>query len=207
MGRIRYVCLPNKYRYVMEDAELSFIQGINEKREEAFHELFKRFRNYLVVFALRRVRQLDEAEDIVQEAFISVWESGKKWNSYAGFKAFLYESVQNRCLNHLKHERVKQDYAEYVKKFGSDHDDDAEASVTQEEVYRKIYLVAKGLPEKCRQVFELALEGKKNGEIAERLGISELTVKAHKQNALRYFKERSNDLILLVMFLTDEAVN
>lgn len=72
MGRIRYVCLPNKYRYVMEDAELSFIQGINEKREEAFHELFKRFRNYLVVFALRRVRQLDEAEDIVQEVFISV---------------------------------------------------------------------------------------------------------------------------------------
>ena len=56
----------------MEDAELSFIQGINEKREEAFHELFKRFRNYLVVFALRRVRQLDEAEDIVQEVFISV---------------------------------------------------------------------------------------------------------------------------------------
>ena len=47
----------------------------------------------------------------------------------------------------------------------------------------------------------------RNGEIAERLGISELTVKAHKQNALRYFKERSNDLILLVMFLTDEAVN
>ena len=82
----------------MEDAELSFIQGINEKCEEAFHELFKRFRNYLVVFALRRVRLLDEAEDIVQEVFISVWESGKKWNSYAGFKAFLYESVQNRCL-------------------------------------------------------------------------------------------------------------
>ena len=146
-----------------------------------------------------------DAEDIVQEVFISVWESGKKWNSYAGFKAFLYESVQNRCLNHLKHERVKQDYAEHVQKFGND--DDTEDRLTQEEVYRKIYLVAKGLPEKCRQVFELALEGKRNGEIAERLGISELTVKAHKQNALRYFKERSNDLILLVMFLTDEAVN
>ena len=188
-----------------EEEEQRFIEGINGKREEAFRELFRRFRDYLVVFALRRVRQLDVAEDIVQEVFIMVWESDRRWNSCTGFKAFLYESVQNRCLNHLKHERVKQDYAEHVQKFGND--DDTEDRLTQEEVYRKIYLLAKRLPEKCRQVFELALEGKRNGEIAERLGISELTVKAHKQNALRYFKERSNDLILLVMFLTDEAVN
>ena len=180
-----------------EEEEQRFIRGINEKREEAFHELFRRFRNYLVVFAMRRVGRQDVAEDIVQEVFISVWESKKRWNSYAGFKAFLYESVQNGCLNHLKHEEVRRKHEEYVQRFGED--DDTEERMTQEEVYRRIYLVAKGLPEKCRQVFELAMEGRKNAEIAERLGISELTVKAHKQNVLRYFKERSGDLILLLV--------
>lgn len=181
----------------MEEEEQRFIQGINEKRETAFRELYRRFRNYLVVFATRTVKSVDVAEDIVQEVFISIWESEKVWNSYAGFKSFLYDAVQNRCLNHLKHEDVRRRHEEYVQQFGEE--DDEEDRVMREEVYRKIYILAKGLPEKCRRVFELSLEGKKNEEIAVALDISELTVKAHKQNALRYFRERADELILLVV--------
>ena len=100
------------------------------------------------------------------------------------------------CLNHLKHEDVRRRHEEYVQQFGEEDDEDR---VMREEVYRKIYILAKGLPEKCRRVFELSLEGKKNEEIAVTLNISELTVKAHKQNALRYFRERADELILLVV--------
>lgn len=179
---------------VMEQSEQMFIQGINEKCEKAFHDLFIRFHNYLVVFALRRVRLLEVAEDIVQEVFVFIWESDKVYNSYTGFKAYLYELVQNRCLNYLKHKAVEEKYMAYMQKFGEDSDCDND--FMQEEIYRELYLLAKGLPEKCRRVFELTVEGKKNGEIADLLGISILTVKAHKQNALRYLRERAVDLLL-----------
>ena len=46
------------------------VHRINVKDEAAFHDLFTRFRNYLVLFAMRRVEQLDVAEDIVQETFL-----------------------------------------------------------------------------------------------------------------------------------------
>ena len=97
----------------MNGTEQDFVHRINVKEEAAFHDLFTRFRNYLVLFAMRRIDQLDAAEDIVQETFITVWENKKIYNSYQGLKAYLYELVQNKCTNYLKHKQV-QDTGNYI---------------------------------------------------------------------------------------------
>jgi len=175
--------------------DLNFIQRINVKEERAFHDLFTRFRSYLVLFALRRVEQLEVAEDIVQEVFITIWESKKTYNSYQGFKAYLYDLVQNKCMNYLKHRAVEDKYVSYVKAVEKEVEGDY--NLMQEEIYRELYVVVRELPEKCRKVFELHLEGKKNDEIAEILGISVLTVKSHKQNAIHILKEKMGSLFLL----------
>ena len=54
----------------MNGTEQDFVHRINVKEEAAFHDLFTRFRNYLVLFAIRRIDQLDVAEDIVQETLL-----------------------------------------------------------------------------------------------------------------------------------------
>ena len=88
----------------------------------------------------------------------------------------------------------------YVQNFSREEDGD---DLVQEEVYRELYLLAKGLPDKCRRVFELSVEGKKNDEIADILGISVLTVKAHKQKALRYLKEHAVGLFFFFCYHMD----
>ena len=176
----------------MNGTEQDFIRRINIKEETAFHDLFLKFRNYLVLFAMRRVDQLDAAEDIVQETFITVWENKKIYNSYQGLKAYLYELVQNKCTNYLKHKQVEDKYVSYVKTTGEE---------TEEEIYRELYMAVRELPEKCQKVFELHLEGKKNDEIAEILGISVLTVKSHKQNAIHILKEKMGNLFLLYTYI------
>lgn len=183
----------------MNREEKEFIQRINVKEDEAFHELFARFRNYLVVFAMRYVGQLDVAEDIVQDTFISVYESKMTYSSYQGFKAYLYELVSNKAKNHLKHRDVQEKYISYVK--GTKEEMEEEYDLMQEEIYRELYLAIRKLPEKCRKVFELHLEGKKNDEIAEILDISILTVKSHKQNALHFLKENMKHLFLCYVYL------
>ena len=100
----------------MDDLNSIFIRQINEKQEKAFHELFLRFFNYLVVYAMRRVQRRDVAEDIVQEVFVNVWEGDKEFNSYVGFRAFLYNAVANRCMDYLKHQVVEDRYAAAVMK-------------------------------------------------------------------------------------------
>lgn len=185
--------------------EKNLIIGINRKEEGAFHQLFLRFHSYLVVFAVRRVGEVGPAEDIVQDTFISVWESDRRYNSFVGLKAWLYELVHNKCLNYLKHKNVEHKYYSYLN-FHSTYENDV-FDLTQEEVYRRLYLAVRELPEKCRAVFELHLEGKKNEEIAAILGISVLTVKAHKQNALRYLKERMGNLFLFCLLTRKMQLN
>lgn len=154
-----------------------------------------------MLFAMRRVEQLEVAEDIVQETFITVWESKKTYNSYQGFKAYLYELVQNKCTNYLKHRAVEDKYVSYVKV--TEEEVDGDYDLMQEEIYRELYIAIRELPGKCRRVFELHLEGKKNDEIAEILGISVLTVKSHKQNAIHFLKERVGNLFLLFVYMNE----
>lgn len=183
----------------MNSTEQDFVHRINVKEEAAFHDLFTRFRSYLVLFAMRRIGQLDVAEDIVQETFIAIWENKKTFNSYQGLKAYLYELVQNKCTNYLKHKQVEDKYVSFVKTTGEEVEGDY--NLMQEEIYRELYVAVRELPEKCQRVFELHLEGKKNDEIAEILGISVLTVKSHKQNALHILKEKMGSLFLLYIYI------
>lgn len=181
-----------------------FITKINQKEEEAFHQLFLQFRSYLVLFAIRRIGEPETAKDIVQDTFISVWESSKVYNSHTGLKAWLYELVHNKCLNYLKHKNVERKYLTYM----NTREETVKESfdLTQEEIYRRLYLAVRELPDKCRTVFELHLEGRKNNEIADTLGISVLTVKAHKQNAIRLLKERMGNLLLLYLLLRKKQI-
>ena len=145
---------------------------------------------------MRRVEQLDVAEDIVQEVFVNVWEGDKEFNSYVGFRAFLYNAVANRCMDYLKHQVVEDRYAAAVMK--EEHEWD-EVDMAEEEMYRELHLVVQELPERSRAVFELHLEGKKNEEIAQLLALSVLTVKSYKKNAMQYLRKRLGDAHFLLL--------
>ena len=97
----------------MPQVEKDFLARINAKEEKAFRELFEMFYRYLVVYAVRYVQETETAEDVVQDVFVALWKSEKEYNSFHGFRAFLYESVKNGCLNYLKHKKQEQIYADY----------------------------------------------------------------------------------------------
>ena len=99
----------------------------------------------------------------------------------------------------MKHKQVEDRYVSYVKTTGEETEGDY--NLMQEEIYRELYMAVRELPEKCQRVFELHLEGKKNDEIAEILGISVLTVKSHKQNAIHILKEKMGNLFLLYTYI------
>lgn len=180
----------------MDDLNNIFVCRINEKQEQAYHELFRRFFNYLVVYAMRRVQRRDVAEDIVQEVFVNVWAGDKDFNSYVGFRAFLYNAVANRCRDYLKHLAVEGKYVEVVLKEEKEWDD---LDMAEEEMYRELHLAVLELPEQSRKVFELHLEGKRNEEIARLLALSVLTVKSYKKNAMQFLRKRLGEVRFLLL--------
>ena len=183
----------------MNGTEQDFVHRINVKDEAAFHDLFTRFRNYLVLFAMRRVEQLDVAEDIVQEVFIAVWERDARYPTYNAFRSFLYNSVKNASLNHLKHKNVEEKYLASLNL--ENEGDDIDLKMMEEELYRLLFKTIDELPDKCRNIFLLHLEGKGNEEIALLLNLSILTVKTQKKRAMSYIRERLGRVYFVMMSL------
>lgn len=183
----------------MKIREDSFIERINQKQRSAYHELFREYYQSLVMFAMRYVNEQGEAEDIVQDLFVAVWEKNEKFHSYLSFRAFLYTSVRNTCLNRIKHRKVEEKYVDYSIRH-TDESQNEDYNMLEEELYRQLFQVIDELPPRCREVFLLHLDGKKNEEIATKLQITLLTVKTQKKKALRYLRERLGRYTLLLLY-------
>lgn len=182
----------------MKNGEDAFLARINAGERRAFHELFGEYYRSLVVFAMRYVGAKEDAEDVVQDLFVSIWEKGEKFLSVRSLHTFLYNSVRNTCLNLLKHRKVEEKYLNYSMMF-EEFSEDNDYEVLEDELYRRLFQVIEELPPRCREVFMLHLEGRKNEEIAGLLEISLLTVKTQKKKALRYIRERLGAIMFYLL--------
>ena len=178
--------------------DVSLLSQLREGNREAFNSLFRHYYPRVMAYVVAMVEQ-EVAEDVVQEVFIAIWESDKKYNSYHGFRAFLYDSVKNRCLNYLKHQEVERRHAEIL--LWEQDEEDEDYRLMREEMYRALHRAVDELPERCRQVFKLHLQGEKNEEIAQILELSVETVKTQKKKAMYFLRERLGKSYYLLIIL------
>ncbi len=154
----------------------------------------------LVVYAMGFVSEQGIAEDLVQELIISVWEQNNNFINIKAFKSYLYNSVKNKCINYLRHLDVKDKYVQNIL-LDTDNAEIPEEDAEEQELYRMVLKVIDELPERCKQVFELQMQGKKNKEIAEILQISIETVKTQKKRAMKRLKDQFGAGIVLLFFI------
>ena len=165
--------------------------------EQRFRQIFRALYPSLSFYTTRLVQD-DEAEDIVQEAFMELWKRKEDIEDESHIKAFLYRIVYTRALNVIKHRTVVNNHADSVKKitqFKLDYYDpetnDVMGYIEGLETRKQINDAIGELPAKCREVFILSYQhDKKNKEIAEQLGISIRTVEVHLYKALKTLRTR-----------------
>jgi len=176
--------------------------NINAKLDKTtFEEIFKSQFKPLCSFAYKYLKDLDLAKEIVHDVFVNLWQKRDEIDLQKSVKSYLFTSVNNRSLNHIRDNKkfVKSDYAE-MNFTGDDNITDSDILVEQE-LKLKITQILESLPEKCRQVFELSrYEGKKYREIAIELNISEKTVEAHISKALKILKENLSEFLTVMLF-------
>lgn len=181
----------------MED---NIIKHIRRGDRKAFREVFDHFFNALAAFGYKYVNDVEIAEDIVQETFISFWESRANFEHLLAVKSFLYTSVRNKSLNYLKHEQVKKKHESTIQ-YVLESEQYFAAHVIDEEVFNSLFVLIKELPNASREIMLLALNGLKNNEIAEELGISINTVKTQKKIAYSKIKDQLGPMMRLIVLL------
>lgn len=168
---------------------------------KVIRELFEQHYTLLVLFAKGYIPDMDIDKDIVQEVFTTLIESRQIFNNVDNLKAYLYSSVKNKCLKNIRHEEVKKRYAAYIQNETAEEEESYENRILEEEVYTLLIQEIQKLPEQCRKVYLLVLEGKNNGEIAEQLHLNIETVKSHKQTGKKILYQQLKHVIPLYMLL------
>ncbi|WP_299577348.1 sigma-70 family RNA polymerase sigma factor [uncultured Sunxiuqinia sp.] len=146
-------------------------------------------------FASKYIADVAICEDIVQDVFLAFYEKPRSFENLFQVKSFFYTSIRNHCLDHLKHQKVKDKYKEFQLK------EDVEvdfffAEILRVEAFNLVYKEVNKLPDAMKQVLLLALKDYSNSEIAEQVGIAVSTVKTHKARAYKILRKNLDSLML-----------
>jgi RNA polymerase sigma-70 factor (ECF subfamily) len=174
----------------------------------AFEMLFRTYYQPLCNYAYSFVQDKDEAEEIVQATFLSVWEKRDTLTIHTGVKPYLYAMVRNASLNVLKHEKINQQHVVGELAVAERSVESVARTVMASELESRIYKALDKLPEQCRLVFKLSrFEELKYAEIAEQLNISIKTVENQMGKALKIMREQLKDYLPLFIVLMNGFLN
>lgn len=168
----------------LNDQELAVL--LKKGNEAAFYEIYERYKGILHMHAYKKLVDFEEAKDVVQELFSALWDKRNDLPETVNFSGYLYSSVRNRIFNIYAHKKVAAGYVTSFQKINSEASYITDELVRENELARQIEAEITALPERMREVFLLSRkEHLSHKEIAERLDISEFTVKNHIKKALK----------------------
>ena len=176
--------------------------------KEDFEKLYKLYYPKLFAFAKNYVQANEDAENIVHDVFLTLWERKEEIEISFTLTTYLFTLVKNRCLNFLRHKLIEEEYNSQMKEelgfklYALEAFDYSYQS--EEELQEIIRRALDTLPERCREIFiKSRIEGLKYKEISDELGISVNTVENQMVTALKKLRVALKDYLPLLLFLVN----
>lgn len=160
--------------------------------------VFKEYYSSLCYFASKYLQDEEMVEDVVQDVFITLLEKKTLFQTEIHLKNFLYLSVRNACLNHIRNTHSKDRYLASLSR--EEETENFEENIILTEVHQELAVAVSSLPEECRKVFDLCyFQGLDNEKAAMELGLSINTVKAQKARGKKILKENLKNIFPMVL--------
>jgi len=162
----------------------------------------------MVLFAYKFTGDLQVSQDIVQDAFLKLWEISPSLNAFEVPRAYLFQSIKNSCLNHIRHIKIRHSVEGKLTSHLMEAEknlflcsDDPLQSLLEQDIQRKIDEIVQLMPEKCQEVFLMSRNDMlKNREIAEKMGVSVKMVEKQISKALIILRTNLSDYLSILLF-------
>jgi RNA polymerase sigma-70 factor (ECF subfamily) len=163
--------------------------------------MFVAYADPLCAYAYGLLRSRDDAQEIVQDLFLWIWENRAGWTVPGELRTYLYRSVRNRAISRLRHRRVQHLFR--LRSASADSSEaiarsvfpDVQDRLEAAELSRAMMRALEALPERCRQVFLLSRQHHMSyAEVAQVMQISPKTVENHMGRALAGLRAALGDL-------------
>lgn len=176
--------------------DLEILAMLKHDVEAGFAEVYRRYWKMLLNIAYKRLNTIEEAEELVQELLISLFDRRNVIQIHGSLEAYLKNALKYRILNLYRSKYTREQYAALMSKTNSCEQVNPEEHLLAKEMMQKINSVLQKLPEKCKEVFVLSrIELLSNKAIAARLSISISTVEKHLSKGKRLMKNEMEMLI------------
>ena len=168
------------------------VSAIKNDDHYAFDQLFNKYGSSLFSFVVSVLKNEFDAEEVVQDVFLKIWEKRSDLDTSLSFKSYLFtialNTTKNRYRKKLQSEKYKQDLALELN-FNQTSDFDA---IEYRNLLDYVDKIIEKLPPSRREIFiRSKKDGLKNPEIAKLLNISEQTVKNQLVSAIKFLRSES----------------
>jgi RNA polymerase sigma-70 factor (ECF subfamily) len=171
---------------VIIDTDAKLLQQIAAGDNRAFTTLYRRYWEGLFVTAAKALRSKEEAADVVQDVFLSLWNRRKGISVQGSLAAYLHTSVRYKCIHYIEKNINRRDYLELLTEVAVNTSPlNPEVSLQVKELEEAINKTISKMPSKMQEVYKLSRQQHlSHKEIADSMSISVETVKKHIQHAL-----------------------
>jgi len=190
---------------IVETEDHTLSEQIKNGNIQAFETIFKSDYAQFCAYANKIVKDIDIAEEIVQEVFFQLLQKHEEITGIISYKSYVYRSVHNGCLNFLKHKKVEMKHSDHVLSEAGNNQEIFVDDIETSELQNKIRQAIDKLPTERKRIFlMIRFDELKYSEVAEKLNLSIKTIENQMNSALKFMRQELKDYlpIILVTALT-----
>ncbi|WP_343561671.1 sigma-70 family RNA polymerase sigma factor [Sphingobacterium sp.] len=177
----------------------NYVRANNQK---AYNILYDRYKRPLSAFALKKV-SIEEAEDIVHDVLAKLWTNRDSIIIKEKLSAYVFRSLRNRILDHMARSDHYQRYRDSLVSFAEDQRSSfaADYSIREESFLNSVDAILLRHGPKSQTIIRMRMQGYNNHEIAEKLNLSEKTVRNQQSSILKYLRSKLPIFIFLWLII------
>lgn len=173
-------------------SDIELLRSLTRDDHAAYNELFNRYFSLIYAHAFNKLQDEDQAKDVVQEVFATLWFNREKAVAIEDLAGYLFTATRNRIFDIYAHQQVRQKHVDSINEYvnhtffiPTDH------LIRERDLQAYIDKQIAELPTKMRLIFELSRKEQLSyKEIAERLSTTENNVSKQVNNALRILRTK-----------------
>jgi len=170
--------------------DIQLIRLLKEDSETAFAEIYKRYAKSLADFTASKLFNLEDAQDIIHDLFVKLWEDRRQLNITSNLKTYLFTIARYRIIDKIRKNVTREEYSAMLQSLSSAYQSSIEQQIAAKELRQIIDNSVNQLSTKVREIYSLSREENLSiPEIATKLQLSEQTVKNQLSIALAHLRK------------------
>ncbi|SFA53247.1 RNA polymerase sigma-70 factor, ECF subfamily [Pedobacter suwonensis] len=207
MVYLLYISVVMKMHNLHKISDEELVNLLTKDNQKAFTEIYNRYALNLADFAISKLNQVEDAQDIIHDLFIKLWEGRRSLIITANLKTYLFTLVRYKVIDKIRHNITRREYASTAQRIADYFDHGTNQQLEVRELNLLLQNSLKEMPPRVQQIYQLSRHQHHSvAEIAKSLNISTQTVKNQLSKALKHLKKSIGNVIIIIAILINNSL-